>query len=88
MCHYYRGIPIWPHFRGWYVQASMELAPEDVSLLERCPHFRGVVYTGFMHLYCTCYHSPPQIMVIAGVFHGDESLCANGQTRAMNLEGG
>ena len=29
-----------PHFRGWYVQASMELGPEDVSLLERCPHFR------------------------------------------------
>ena len=28
-----------PHFRGWYVQASMELGPEDVSLLERCPHF-------------------------------------------------
>ena len=27
-----------PHFRGWYVQASMELGPEDVSLLERCPH--------------------------------------------------
>ena len=24
-----------PHFRGWYVQASMELGPEDVSLL--CP---------------------------------------------------
>ena len=30
-----------PHFRGWYVQASMELGPEDVSLLERSPHFRG-----------------------------------------------
>ena len=30
-----------PHFRGWYVQASLELEPEDVSLLERCPHFRG-----------------------------------------------
>ena len=30
-----------PHFRGWYVQASMDLGPEDVSLLERCPHFRG-----------------------------------------------
>ena len=30
-----------PHFRGWYVQASMKLGPEDVSLLERCPHFRG-----------------------------------------------
>ena len=28
------------HFRGCYVQASMELGPEDVSL-ERCPHFRG-----------------------------------------------
>ena len=27
-----------PHFRGWYVQASMELGPKDVSLLERCPH--------------------------------------------------
>ena len=25
-----------PHFRGCYVQASMELGPEDV---ERCPHF-------------------------------------------------
>ena len=30
-----------PHFRGWYVQASMELGPEDESLLERRPHFRG-----------------------------------------------
>ena len=30
-----------PHFRGCYVQASMELGPEDVSLLERRPHFRG-----------------------------------------------
>ena len=27
-----------PHFRGHYVQASMELGPEDVSPLERCPH--------------------------------------------------
>ena len=24
-----------------YIQSSMELGPEDVSLLERCPHFRG-----------------------------------------------
>ena len=30
-----------PHFRECYVQASMELGPEDVSLLERCPRFRG-----------------------------------------------
>ena len=33
-------VPI-PHFRGCYVQVSMELGPEDVSLLERCPYFRG-----------------------------------------------
>ena len=33
-----------PHFRGCYVQASVELGPEDVSLLERCPHFRGRVH--------------------------------------------
>ena len=26
-----------PHFRGCYVQASVELGPEDVSLLE-CSH--------------------------------------------------
>jgi hypothetical protein len=36
---------------GWnlYVQASMELGPEDVSLLVRCPHFRvqRVLCTGF-----------------------------------------
>ena len=25
----------------------MELGPEDVSLLERCPHFRGCLCTGF-----------------------------------------
>ena len=30
-----------PHFRGWYVQVSIELGLEDMSLLERCPHFRG-----------------------------------------------
>ena len=28
------------HFRGWYVQASMELGPEGV---ERCPHFRRYI---------------------------------------------
>ena len=30
-----------PHFRGWYLQASMELGPEDVLLLKRCRHLRG-----------------------------------------------
>ena len=39
-----------PHFRGWYVQASMELRPEDVSLLERCPHFRGWYVQASMEL--------------------------------------
>ena len=28
------------HFRGWYVQVSMELGTEDVSLLGRCPRLR------------------------------------------------
>ena len=30
------------HFRGCYVQASMELGPEDVSLLERCSRISDV----------------------------------------------
>ena len=32
-----------------HVQASMELGPEDVPLLERCPHFRA---------YVTCMYIP------------------------------
>ena len=39
-----------PHFRGCYVQASMELGPKDVSLLERCPHFRGCYVQASMEL--------------------------------------
>ena len=39
-----------PHFRGCYVQASMELGPEDVSLLERCSHFRGCYVQASMEL--------------------------------------
>ena len=39
-----------PHFRGCYVQSSMELGPEDVSLLERCPHFRGCYIQSSMEL--------------------------------------
>ena len=26
---------------------QQELGPEEVSLLERCPHFKGVICTGF-----------------------------------------
>ena len=33
-----------------YVQASMELGPEDVPLLERCPHFRGWYVEASMEL--------------------------------------
>ena len=33
-----------PHFRGCYVQASMELGPEDVSLLECVLISEGVMY--------------------------------------------
>ena len=33
-----------------YVQASVELRPEDVSLLEKCPHFRGCYVQALMEL--------------------------------------
>ena len=33
-----------------HVWASMELGPEDVSLLERCPHFRGYYVQASMEL--------------------------------------
>ena len=36
-----------PHFRGCYVHASIELGPEDVSLLER---FRGCYVQASMEL--------------------------------------
>ena len=44
-----------PHFRGCYVQASMELRPEDESLLKRRPHFRGC-YVQKMCLLERCPH--------------------------------
>ena len=47
MCPYQRGVLI---SEGGYVQASMELGPEDVSLLERCPHFRGWYVQASMEL--------------------------------------
>ena len=39
-----RGVLISEGCYGW---VSIELGPEDLSLLERCPHFRGVLCTGF-----------------------------------------
>ena len=35
-----------PHFRGCYVQASMDIGHDDVSLLERCSNFRGTGFNG------------------------------------------
>ena len=35
---------------GVIIQSSMELGPEDVSLLERCPHFRGCYVQSSMEL--------------------------------------
>ena len=32
------------------LRASMELGPEDASLLERCPHFRGCYVQASMEL--------------------------------------
>ena len=43
-------LELCPHFRGCYVQASMELGPEDVSLLEMCPHFKGCYIQASMGL--------------------------------------
>ena len=53
-----------PHFRGCYVQTSMELGPEDVSLLERCPHFRG------------CYVQEPEHFTKRYVYCGSVFHCA------------
>ena len=47
----------YPHFRGCYVQASMELRPEDVSLLERCPHFRGCYVQASLEYNVLSYHA-------------------------------
>ena len=44
-----------PQFRGCYVQASMELGPEDVSLLERC-----VLFSQGKLLFC---HAPPGVNI-------------------------
>ena len=38
------------NFRACYLQASMELAPEDVSLYERSPHVRGCYVEASMEL--------------------------------------
>ena len=46
------------------VQASMELGPEDVSLLERCPHFSGCYVQALIKYYV---HECMHIFLISGV---------------------
>ena len=58
-CLEVKGLKWWPHIRGWYVQASMELGSEDGSPLVLINlgsedgsllvliNFQRVVYTGF-----------------------------------------
>ena len=48
MCPFKRGALISEGVM--YVQTSMELGPEDVSPLERCPHFRGCYVQASMEL--------------------------------------
>ena len=44
-----------------YIQASVKLGPEDVSLLERCPHFRGCyVQASFQRVLCTGFNGEPE----------------------------
>ena len=42
----------------------------------------------YMYMHVMWPNVTSQIMVIAGVYYGDESLCADGKTRAMHLDGG
>ena len=60
-----------PHFRGCYVQASMELGPEDVSLLERCPHFRG-------------YYVQLSLFISEGVMHSTVEVVQLLQSKSSN----
>ena len=43
-------VPIREVFSFRRVLCTMELGPEDVSLLERCPHFRGCYIQASMEL--------------------------------------
>ena len=65
-----------PHFRGWYVQASMELGPEDMSLLERCPYFKEWSYE-ILHS-CWSYeilHSCWSYEILHSCFSGTSNRC-------------
>ena len=56
-------VPVVTGGTRWYVQASMELGLEEVSLLERCPHFRGWYVQASIetpHLHHTLHVPVPQ----------------------------
>ena len=63
-----------PHFRGWYVQASMEFGPEDVSLLERFS-FSLQVNRSLTHLGLAYTDIDTDcIIAMATVLHGNQTL--------------
>ena len=47
----------------------MELGPEDVSLLERCPHFRGCYVQASMEL------GPQQVHIMWGSYLDRKFVC-------------
>ena len=49
MCYYSREVSSFSYC-GSYEQGSTEVGPEDVSLLERCLHFRGWYVQASMEL--------------------------------------
>ena len=60
-------------FQGLNCMQELFLVKEKVSLLERCPHFRGVLREGFHCIYAhqTCLHSiPPQVCPSSGATCG------------------
>ena len=69
-----------PHFRGCYVQASMELGPEDVSLLERYP-FRYKINV----CKCTCIYLPPLPETFSRLGQSCPKYCHTKETKIIAI---
>ena len=81
-----------PHFRGCYVQASLESGPEDVSLLERCPHVilpltTHIFFTGAVNLLLDLHWRPdlvhPSLCLLVL-----RNLCFHGPGKTLLVENG
>ena len=59
---------------GDILEASVELGPEDVSLLERCPHFRGCYVQASMELGPEDVERCPHFRVLCTGFNGCEDV--------------